>query len=205
MAQSTQAAPAATQKTPGSKQQSLLQLPVPYFSQRDSATWQGHRMCFSSTCAMAAAFLKPGCLAGGGQPDDRYLALVERFGDTTSSQAQVAALRRLGIQATFRTDGRIEQLIAQLRFGFPIPVGWLHHGSAAAPGGGGHWSLVVGWDPRTRQVIMHDPYGEANLVGGGYVSTAIGSGRAQRYSERNWGRRWMVEGMGSGWWLELGG
>ncbi|MFN6351651.1 MAG: hypothetical protein ACK40D_02075 [Cyanobacteriota bacterium] len=102
---------------------SLITLPVPYFCQRDSATWQGDRMCCSSTCAMAAAYLKPGCLAGGGQPDDRYLALVERFGDTTSSQAQVATLRRLGIQATFRTDGRIEQLIAQLRLGFPIPVG----------------------------------------------------------------------------------
>jgi hypothetical protein len=115
----------------------LITLPVPYFCQRDSATWQGHRMCYSSTCTMAAAFLKPGCMAGAGQPDDRYLAQVERFGDTTSSQAQIAALQRLGIQATFRTDGRIEQLIAQLRLGFPIPVGWLHHGPAAAPRGGG--------------------------------------------------------------------
>jgi len=48
---------------------------------------------------------------------------------------------------------------------------------------------------------MHDPNGEADLIGGGYVTTAIGSGKAQRYSERNWGRRWMVEGPGSGWWM----
>jgi hypothetical protein len=182
---------------------SPILLPVPYFSQRDSVTGQGDRMCYSSTCAMAAEFLKPGCLAGSGQPDDRYLALVQRFGDTTSAQAQVAALERLGIQATFRTDGRIEQLIAQLRLGFPIPVGWLHHGHVSAPSGGGHWSLVVGWDPATRQVIMHDPYGEARLVWGGYETNAIGSGKGQRYSEKNWGRRWMVEGVGSGWWLEL--
>ncbi len=180
-------------------------LAVPYFSQRDSATGSGDWMCFSSTCAMAAEFLKPGCLAGAGQPDDRYLALVQRLGDTTIAQDQVEALERLGIQATFRNDGRIEQLIAQLRLGFPIPVGWLHHGSVEAPRGGGHWSLVVGWDPATRQVLMHDPYGEANHVGGGYVSTAIGSGKAQRYSEHNWGRLWMVEGVGAGWWLELGG
>jgi hypothetical protein len=38
-----------------------------------------------------------------------------------------------------------------------------------------------------------------------YVSTAIGSGRKRWYSEQNWGRRWMVEGLGSGWWLELAG
>ncbi len=32
---------------------------------------------------MAAAYLKPGCLAGAGQQDDRCLALVQRHGDTT--------------------------------------------------------------------------------------------------------------------------
>jgi hypothetical protein len=50
---------------------------------------------------------------------------------------------------------------------------------------------------------MHDPNGEADLVNGGYVTTSIGSGAGQRYSERNWGRRWMVEGAGSGWWIEI--
>jgi hypothetical protein len=63
----------------------------------------------------------------------------------------------------------------------------------------------VGWDSATRKVLIHDPYGEADLVAGGYVSTALGNGRAQRYSERNWGLRWMAEGVASGWWLELGG
>ena len=36
-----------------------LVLPVPYFCQRDSASGEGLRMCFSSTCAMAAAYLRP--------------------------------------------------------------------------------------------------------------------------------------------------
>jgi hypothetical protein len=45
------------------------------------------------------------------------------------------------------------------------------------------------------------PVSEAARV---HVCTANGCGRAQRYSEHNWGRRWMVEGVGSGWWLELG-
>jgi hypothetical protein len=101
---------------------------VPYFSQRDSATWQSYRMCFSSTCAMAADFLRPGCLA---EQASRMIAtwpLVERFGDTTGAAAHVQTLGRLGIQATFRTDGCIEQLIAQLGLGMPIPVGWLPMG-----------------------------------------------------------------------------
>lgn len=114
-------------------------------AQGDSATAQGPRMCFSSTCAMAAAFLRPGCLAREGQPDDRYLVLVQRFGDSTETHAQ-------------------------LRLGFPVPVGWLHHGPVEAPNG------------------------EARLVGGGCVTTTLGSGKALPYSEKNWGRRWMVQG-----------
>ena len=136
---------------------------------------------------------------------DHYLALLQRHGDTTDAAAQIQTLRSLGIEAELRTDGRIEQLIAQLRLGVPVPVGWLHKGPVAAPSGGGHWSLVVGWDPIRRAVLMHDPNGEADLVGGSYVTTAIGSGRNRWYSEKNWGRRWMVEGLGSGWWLELTG
>jgi len=183
--------------------QGLIQLAVPYLSQNDSATGQGSRMCFSSTCAMAAAFLKPSCLKGTGQLDDQYFALVQRHGDTTDGNAQVAELQSLGMEARFRTDGRIDHLIEQLKRGIPCPVGWLHKGSAASPTGGGHWSLVIGWDPATRQLLMHDPNGEADLVNGGYVSQATDSGKSLRYSERNWGRRWQVEGPGSGWWIQI--
>jgi GH24 family phage-related lysozyme (muramidase) len=194
---------AATRPPAVSNSNGLIQLPVPYLSQNDSTTSQGSRMCFASTCAMAATFLRPGCLNGPGQPDDRYMALVQRHGDTTDASAQVAALQSLGIQARFRTDGAIEHLIQQLQRGMPCPVGWLHKGPASAPHGGGHWSLVIGWDPATRQLLMHDPNGEADLVNGGYISTAIGSGKSLRYSERNWGRRWQVEGICTGWWIQL--
>ena len=185
----------------------VIRLAVPWFSQLDSATQQGPRMCFSSTCAMAAAFLKPGCLAGGGQPDDQYLRLVNRFGDTTDAAAQVAALQQLGIEAEFRRDGSIEGLVRQLTAGVPVPVGWLHRGPVTAPAGGGHWTLAIGWDPVARDVIMHDPNGEADLIQGGYVKA---SGAGLRYSAENWGRRWMAgpaDGYrfspGTGWWLRL--
>jgi len=184
-------------------QKGAIQLPVPYLSQNDSVTGQSSRMCFASTCAMAAAFLRPGSFDGSGQLDDQFLALVQRHGDTTNADAQVAALQSLGIQARFRTDGAIGDLVHQLEFGIPCPVGWLHKGPASSPRGGGHWSLVIGWDPSTRHLLMHDPNGETDLVNGGYVSTAIGSGQSLRYSERNWGRRWQVEGPGSGWWIQI--
>jgi hypothetical protein len=135
----------------------LIHLPVPYLSHNDSVTGQGSRLCFASTCAMAAAFLKPGCLSGSGQLDDQYLAVVQGQGDTTDANAQVAALQSLGIGARFRTDGCIQRLIEQLQLGIPCPVGWLHKGPTSSPTGGGHWSLVIGWDPATRQLLIHIP------------------------------------------------
>jgi hypothetical protein len=192
-------------------------LAVPYFAQLDSAKWQGGRwqggrMCFSSTCAMVAEFMHPGCLAGAGQPDDRYLDLVTRFGGTTDANAQVKALGSLGIEARFRRDGSIEAIIRQIAQRLPVPVGWLHRGPVSNPNiEDSHWTLGIGWDPATREVIMHDPNGEARLVEGGYVTTAIGAGKGVRYSFENWGRRWMAGPTGgpyrftpgTGWWLEL--
>ena len=110
-----------------------IELTVPYYAQNDSSTGQGPRMCFSSSCAMAAEFLRPGCLSGAaGQPDDRYLAIVQRHGDTTDAQAQIRALAELGIMARLRTDGRIEDLIAHLLWR-PLECG----GRLGSPAAGG--------------------------------------------------------------------
>jgi GH24 family phage-related lysozyme (muramidase) len=179
----------------------LLELPVPYYAQTDSTTGQGSRMCFSSTCAMAAEFLRPGCLQGDGQRDDHYLTLVERHGDTTDATAQIQTLAELGIEARLHQDGDRDDLLQQLQRRVPVPVGWLHKGPVEAPSGGGHWSLVIGWDATTQQLLVHDPNGEADLIHGGYLRHD--GGGCQRYSWRNWSKRWMVEGEGSGWWLQL--
>jgi len=42
-------------------------------------------------------------------------------------------------------------------------------------GGGDYWSLVVGWDPNVQQFLLHHPYGEADLVAGGFTRTQQGA------------------------------
>jgi len=183
-------------------------LPVPYLSQRDSTTAQGDRMCFSSTCAMAVEFLKPGALAGAGQPDDIYLRKLQRFGDTTDAAAHVALLLSELRAARFGKTGTLDLLLAELRAGRPVAVGWMHKGPVSSPAGGGHWSLVIGWEPGRNggTLIIHDPFGEAWLAAGGYqvLNSAANdhqAGRAQRYSWAGWSPRWMVDGPGSGWFI----
>jgi hypothetical protein len=180
-----------------------IKLDVPYYSQVDSATSQSRRMCFASSSAMLASFILPNCLRGKGQPDDQFLKIVNKFGDTTDANSQILALKYLGINAVFRKDGYLESLIGSLKQRVPIVVGWLHHGHVSRPSGGGHMSIVTGWDGDSDQLIFNDPFGEADLVNGGYLSTAVGAGRAVRYSIKNWSPRWMVEGNGSGWWIEV--
>jgi GH24 family phage-related lysozyme (muramidase) len=192
-------------KVPGTAEVSddkLIVLNVPYYTQLDSTTAHGQRMCFSSVCAMAAEFLKPGCLGGGRNADDLYLnKYVFKYGDTTSSVAQVRALRDLGITAVFRQNLGRQNVIDQLRRGIPVPAGYLHKGPVGRPTGGGHYCLIIGIDLNTKQYIVQDPWGEADLVGGGFNGSMNGS--RVRYSFKNFEARWCVEGDKTGWGLML--
>ena len=171
----------------------IAPLRVPYFSQNDNASGTGYRECFSSSCAMAAA------AHGKVTSDDNYNRIRAQFGDTTDAQAQIAALRKLGLGARLITNCAPGMIEAELRAGRPVPVGWLHKGPISRPSGGGHWSVIIGCT--ADHWIHHDPNGEADLVNGGYVNHS--GGRAVRYSRRNWDRRWEADGPASGWILQV--
>lgn len=194
--------PTVIKEPPAPLAGSFVQLSVPYLYQLDSDTDQGPRMCFSSTNAMLIEGLEPGTLRGDDQEDDAYLNRVFEYGDTTSADAQVRALRSYGIDAEFRTDGTSQMAKDLLRAGIPVPIGVLIRGSASKPHGGGHWILLVGFDDKNKQWICHDPNGEMDVLNGGYVSWAPSAGRYVRYSYYNLNRRWMVAGEGDGWMVE---
>lgn len=168
-------------------------LTVTYYQQMDSATDQGRRMCFSSSCAMLLNYLRPGVLKGP-NGDDQYLARVRQYGDTTSATAQVQALASYEVKAEFTKQASFATIERQINAGIPVPCGYLHRGPIDAPSGGGHWLCVVGY---TRDsLIVHDPFGEADLISG---RTIAASARYAYYSRKNFGRRWMADGEGSGW------
>lgn len=167
-----------------------VRLDVPYYSQLDNSSGQGWRECFSSSCAMAAAYW--GVLKGG---DDEYNRIRAKYGDTTNVQAQIATLRSLGLDARFVTNAAPGLLEAELNAGRPVPCGWLHNGPITAPSGGGHWVCLVGYTPT--HWIVHDPQGEADLIDGGYITGKKGAGVL--YSRKNWNKRWEAGGPSTGW------
>jgi hypothetical protein len=166
-------------------------LSVPYFYQLDNESGKGFRECFSSSCAMIAAFY------GKVKSDDEYNRIRKNFGDTTDSMAQLKTLRHLGLTAKFINNGNAAVIENEIRNGRPIAVGWLHQGSVSKPSGGGHWSIIRGFTPT--HFVHGDPYGEADMVRGGYVSTKPKAGDGIRYSRKNWLRRWEVDGANTGW------
>tara|TARA_R100000951_G_scaffold50954_1_gene43068 strand:- start:845 stop:1549 length:705 start_codon:yes stop_codon:yes gene_type:complete len=171
------------------------QVVVPYFHQLDNKSGQGYRECFSSSAAMVAAFY------GKVKTDDQYNKIRKKFGNTTSIEAQVSALKSLGLHAEFRQDGNEDLIEAEISAGRPVAVGWLHRGdmSRGEPPmcdnyGCGHWSVIVGFDKENW--IMNDPRGTPFMERGGHSRYG---GKNVKVLRQAFQQRWEVEGPGTGW------
>ena len=170
-------------------------LSVPYDCQLDNPSGDGWRECFSSSCAMAAMYW------GAIKHQNEYHAIRPKYGDSTDPSAQIRTLQSLGLNARFVQVGSVEKLKAQIDRGRPAPVGFLHHGSVKAPSGGGHYILAIGYTDT--HLIAHDPYGELDVVNGGYPKTGGTYGKEIHYSWKNWAPRWSVANDHDGWGLDV--
>jgi len=186
--------PKVTSIEPQFKHPKKLVLDVPYYSQRDNKK-DPLRSCFSSACAMLLKYVKPSSITS----DDEYMVTVYKYGDTTEPSAQVTALEQYGLNVEFRQDGGWSDIDSQLAKGFPIPIGVLHHGPVSKPSGGGHWLTIIGRNEDNTAYVVNDPYGEMDLLNGGYQNS---NGSHLLYSKKNLGPRWLVEGPGTGWYIE---
>jgi hypothetical protein len=169
---------------------------VPYYNQLDSPTGYGYRECFDAASAMVVAFHR------SVKSQDAYRQVRRKFGDTTEVNAQVSALRSLGLDAEFRKNTRVEDIEIEIDAGRPLMVGWLHKGdfSKGNPAccdtdGSGHWSVIVGYDKDN--FFAHDPMGLPNMEHGGHDTTK--SGELIRMSRPAFYQRFLIEGEKSGW------
>ena len=168
------------------------QLWAPYYHQLDNETGRGYRECFSSSAAMVAAFY------GRVSSDDYYNKIRETLGDTTSVNAQVTALRVLGLDVDFVKNADSDLIEEEITAGRPVLVAWLHKGDLLRghpPMGTGHWSVLVGFNQD--EWIMHDPMGFPLMERGGHNTRK--SGEYVRVSRPAFHQRWQVDGPFSGW------
>lgn len=129
---------------------------TPYFLQHDNLSGEGYRECFSSSCAMIAAWHERV------ETDDEYNEVRDKYGDTTDVAAHILTLKELGLEPHFHQNGNLQTLhtFLSIKAICPVAVGWLHKGHISHPSGGGHWSVVIDIDDD--RTYHHDPYGEAD-------------------------------------------
>ena len=177
------------------------QIYMPYFRQLDNKTGTGIRECFSSAAAMVAAFYRRV------KTDDEYNEIRAQFGDTTSVEAQLAALRSLGLEAEFRKDGDADMVELEVENGRPVLVGYLHEGNMLrgnppmANGlNSGHWIVISGYAGKNSndpEWIVQDPRGYPEMEKGGHSNPHLG--RNVRVRQAVFYQRWQAEGPGTGW------
>lgn len=189
----TQTWRAESQSQPQVPSRPKFPLNVPYFYQRDSKTGQGERMCQSSAIAMRIEQIDPKIIGD----DDSYLKIVNRYGDSVSQSAHQRALDSLGLRHQFRQNGSEKGLCELLDRGIAVPIGILHKGPISRPSGGGHWITVIGYDEKFFHV--HDPFGELDLVNGGYPKSGPTDGKNVRYTRLNLMKRWLIASKTDGW------
>lgn len=128
---------------------------IPYVNQRASASGRGDRECFSASSAMvASAYLGRNVSLG------EYNQARSRFGDSTSIDAQVQALRRMGVKATVNDNGSVDELTQLAGNGKPVAIGLNHNGAS------GHWIVVTGVTGNG-DFIVNDPFGKLRQVRNG--------------------------------------
>jgi uncharacterized protein YvpB len=179
------------------KESGLTQkLVVPYFHQLDHPGGSGYRMCFTAAAAMVTAYF------GKTNTQWDYSKIREEFGDTIYVSSHLQALRKLGLEADFRTNGDAALLEAEISSGRPVLVGILHHGdmSRGEPPmcdfhGCGHWVVVTGFDKD--HFIVNDPMGQLDMERGGHFSKF--GGKANKLPRASFNMRWQSEGPGTGW------
>lgn len=138
-----------------------IKLPVNYCSQlnNDSSIFgPGWRQCNTTSNTMLADYLLQGALtqkakeSGFPEPESVYMRIVSKYGDTVDHGAQTQALRALGIESYFSYTLSSKDVMASLKVGIPVVVGFAYKGS-------GHICVIVGHDPKKKVWLVHDPYG----------------------------------------------
>jgi hypothetical protein len=177
------------------------QVYMPYFTQLDNKTGTGYRECFSSASAMVAAYYKKVTT------DDEYNEIRAKFGDTTSVEAHLAALRSLGLQAEFRKDGTADMVELEIENGRPVLAGYLSAGNMlrgeppmCSGLGCGHWLVISGYAGKNSsdpEWIVQDPRGYPEMEKGGHSNPH--RGRNVRVRQAAFYQRWQAEGLGTGW------
>ena len=175
--------------------------PFTFFDQKDNGP-EGWRQCQTSAIAMCLKYIqdhKNYRFSITINDDKDYLDVVESIhgGDTTLQATHDKALAKIDAPGRFINNASAEVIKAEIDKGYPVAVGYLHHGHVSDPSGSGHYCVIHGYNANSW--ATQDPYGDPDLINGGWVSSGVGCGKNQSYSFQNFNPRLFVNAPNDGW------
>lgn len=164
----------------------------PYFYQPDTGP-DGWRKSLASCVAMCLRYLD----TPGINDEADYLKILNKHGSPIYCRAHAKTLAEIGVSAKFTKSADEDDVKKQIDSGLPVIAGILHDGDISDVTGGGHFVVLTGYG--RDYWLVQDPYGEIDLVNGGWAATGAVAGRNIQYSFENMNPRFFVGGNGSGW------
>lgn len=176
----------------------LTKLAVPYFNTLDndaSIFGGGWRQVNLTAHAMLADYLLQGKLSefaesrGYSEVESVYMRVLVDYGDTVDFDAHTETLREIGIESYFSKTLSREDVLMSLERGIPVVAGFSFKTSGTV-------IIIVGYDPITREWLVHDSYGARVGISDQY---AVTRGAFYRYSEEVMNQIFWDLGTEAGW------
>ena len=131
-----------------------------------------------------------------------YLEILNKHGINSSKDAQLKTIRELRYTATFGMSYDEDDIKDNLKRGLPVVVSLISQGSISNPKHGPHSVVITGYDYDSW--LVQDPFGELNLIDGGFTERNPVVGKNIKYSYEQFNRRLFVAGGATGWgWLNF--
>ena len=131
-----------------------------------------------------------------------YLKVLNKHGINSSKESQLKTIRELGYTATFGMSYDEDDIKDNLKRGLPVVVSLISQGPISEPKRGPHSVVITGYDYDSW--LVQDPFGELNLVDGGFTERNPVVGKNIKYPYEQFNRRLFAAGGATGWgWLNF--
>ena len=152
-----------------------------------------HRMSQVCSIAMCLKYLDVPSING----INEYLNVVIKHGKATVRPVHLLAMKELGFSAYFSLSEDSYSIKDEIKKGLPVVASVVSKRHISNPTGGTHFVVITGYD--SNSWLVQDPFGELDLIEGGWKKTDSIAGKNVKYSFETFNKRIFVGGGATGW------
>ena len=168
----------------------LREFPYEYYNEDEIKGW---RRSQAFCMAMVLKYLD----AEGINGVNDYINLLNKRGSNGSRDAHLQSIRTLGYTATFNQSVDPEDIKDNIKRGLPVIASVISKKHISNPKGGAHYVVITGYG--YDYWLVQDPFGELDLIDGGWKDRSAEAGKNIKYNYEHFNRRLFVAGGATGW------